>query len=79
MNKVDPQLTGDPVRKAMSRLKGVEFRGPEELAEFLKREGLKLLPLVQVGHRRNQRKTRAISLIAWRPIVRAAFQDTVQR
>src|SRR5436305_1778021 len=41
MNKPDHQIVNEKVRNALSKLKGVEFHGPEELAEFLKKEDVR--------------------------------------
>jgi hypothetical protein len=41
MNTPDHQPINEKVRNALSKLKGVEFHGPEELAEFLKKEDVR--------------------------------------
>lgn len=52
MNKDNPRSSEEKVRNALARLKGVEFRGPEELAEHLKKEGLEFSAhdLIAYGH-----------------------------
>jgi hypothetical protein len=41
MKTLNPQPVNEAVRITLSKIKGVDFRGPEELAEFLKKEGVR--------------------------------------
>jgi hypothetical protein len=52
MNKFDHQLINEKVRNALSKLKGIEFHGPKELAEFLKKEDVHFSSqdLIVFGH-----------------------------
>ena len=52
MSKTDNQFINEKVRNALSKLKGIEFRGPEELAEFLKKENVRFSAndLIVFGH-----------------------------
>ncbi len=40
MDKPDHQAINEELRNALAKLKGIEFRGPEALAEFLKKENI---------------------------------------
>jgi len=41
MSKTDKQPANEKLKKQILKLKGVDFRGPEELAEFLKKEDVR--------------------------------------